>query len=82
MERIRAEAYPLCRVALADKLHNTRAIVLDQRRFGDTVWARFKATKAEQLRYHRALVDAFREARAPGYLVDELDSLVRELETS
>lgn len=82
VERIRAEGYPLCRVALADKLHNTRAIVLDQRRFGDKVWERFNATKEDELRYHRALVDAFRDAGAPGYLVDELDSLVMELEKS
>jgi len=80
VERIREEGYPLCRVALADKLHNTRAIVLDQRRFGDKIWERFNATKEDELRYHRALVDAIRDAGAPGYLVDELDSLVTELE--
>jgi hypothetical protein len=82
VERIREETYPLCRVALADKLHNTRSIVLDHRRFGDVIWERFKATKEEQLGYHRTLVDAFREAGAPDYLVGELDSLVRELEMS
>ena len=82
VERIRAEGYPLCRVALADKLHNTRAIVLDHRRVGDKVWERFNATKEQELSYHRDLVKAFREAEAPGYLVDELDSLVRELEKS
>jgi (p)ppGpp synthase/HD superfamily hydrolase len=80
VEQIRAEKYPLCRIALADKLHNTRAIALDHRRFGDEVWERFNATKEEELRYHRDLVDAFREAKAPEYLVDELDSLVKELE--
>ena len=82
VERIREEGYPLCRVALADKLHNTRSIVLDHRRFGDKVWERFNATKDDELRYHRALVDAFRDAGAPGYLVDELDLLVGELEKS
>jgi (p)ppGpp synthase/HD superfamily hydrolase len=82
VERIRAEKYPLCRVALADKLHNTRCIVLDHRRFGDEIWERFKAPKTDQLLYHRALVEAFREAGAPDYLVGELDSLVTELETS
>ena len=80
--RIRKEGYPLCRVALADKLHNTRSIVLDYRRFGDKIWKPFKATKKEQLRYHRALVEAFREAEAPKYLVDELGSLVEELEAT
>ena len=79
-EHIRAERYPLCRIALADKLHNTRAIVLDHRRRGDKVWKRFNATKEQELSYHRALVDAFRDAGAPKYLLDELDSLVKELE--
>jgi (p)ppGpp synthase/HD superfamily hydrolase len=82
VKRLRTETYPHCRIALADKLHNTRAIVLDQRRVGNKVWERFNATKKEELSYHRALVDAFVEAEAPDYLVDELDSLVRELETS
>jgi (p)ppGpp synthase/HD superfamily hydrolase len=82
VERIREETYPLCRVALADKLHNTRAIGLDHRRFGDEIWKRFNATKEDELRYHRALVEAFRDAGAPEYLVDELDSLVKELEMS
>ena len=81
VERLREETYPLCRIALADKLHNTRAIVLDHRRCGDEVWGRFNATKEKELSYHRALVDAFVEAGAPDHLVGELDSLVRELET-
>ncbi len=79
-ERIRAEGYPLCRVALADKLHNTRAIVMDYRRFGDDIWSRFKAGRDEQVKNHRALVEVFREARAPEHLVQELDALVSELE--
>lgn len=82
VERIREEPYPLCRVALADKLHNTRCVVLDHRRFGDKIWKEFKESKADQIRHHRALVDAFRAAKAPEYLVDELDSLVKELEAS
>jgi len=80
VERIRNEKYPLCRIALADKLHNTRTIVMDHRRLGNSIWARFNANKEDQLRYQRALVEAFREARAPDHILDELDSLVRELE--
>ncbi|RJX17624.1 MAG: hypothetical protein C4575_12730 [Desulforudis sp.] len=76
VERIRKEVYPLYRVTLADKLHNTRSTVMDYRRFGDTIWARFKASKEDQLQYHRALVEAFREAGAPYHLVSELDSLI------
>ncbi len=79
VEQIRRETYPLCRVALADKLHNLRTLVMDHRQLGDTVWARFKATKEKQLFYYQALTDAFREAQAPEHLLDELDSLIGEL---
>ncbi|HNY50577.1 MAG TPA: HD domain-containing protein [Smithella sp.] len=82
IDRLREEKYPRCRVPLADKLHNVRTIVNDYRRIGNDIWARFKATKKEQLRYHRSLVEAFREANGPAYLVDELDKLVAELEMS
>jgi len=44
------------------------------------MWEWFNAPKEDQICYHRALVDAFREAEAPDHLVEELDSLVRELE--
>ena len=81
IERLREATYPRCRVALADKLHNVRTIVNDYHRIGNDIWARFKATRKEQLGYHRSLVEAFREANAPAYLVDELDRLVTELET-
>ena len=80
VERLRKETYPLCRVALADKLHNIRTIVSDYRQIGDAVWKRFKADKENQLRYHKALVEAFREAKAPAHLVEELDYLVGVLE--
>jgi len=78
--RIREKRYPACRVSLADKLHNLRTTAMDYRRHGDTIWAKFNAGKRDQLWYHRALVDAFREAHAPAHLVAELDALVSELE--
>jgi (p)ppGpp synthase/HD superfamily hydrolase len=81
IERIRKETYPRCRVALADKLHNLRSIVMDYRRLGDQVWERFNAPKQDQLRYHQALLSAFRDAQAPDHLVHELELLVTELET-
>jgi len=80
VERIRNEKYPLCRVAVADKLHNMRSMAMDYRRLGNALWDRFNAARVDQLRYMRDLVAAFREAKAPDHLVDELDSLVRELE--
>jgi (p)ppGpp synthase/HD superfamily hydrolase len=80
LEKLSREKYPLCRVALADKLHNLRALVQDYRRIGAALWARFKAGPAEQLWYQRALVKALTEAGAPAHLLHELESLVSELE--
>jgi GTP pyrophosphokinase len=66
------------RVALADKLYNARAILLDYRRLRDELWKRFDAD-SDQLWYYRALVSAFRDS-TDSPLVDELDRVVTELE--
>jgi GTP pyrophosphokinase len=71
------------RVAAADKLHNARAILVDYRRMGERVWARFNAGPDEQLWYYRNLVTALRSADATGEsarLVDQLDEVVTALE--
>ena len=67
------------RVSAADKLHNARAILADVRRHGDAVWGRFTADRAGVLWYYRSLVTAFRETDT-GYLAEELDRIVTELE--
>ena len=52
------------RVSLADKLHNARAILLDFRTHGDSLWDRFKAGEGESVRwYYRALFQAFAARR-------------------
>jgi (p)ppGpp synthase/HD superfamily hydrolase len=66
------------RVSLADKLYNARAILLDYRRFGDSLWERFNAD-ADQLWYYRELVSVFR-ATTDSPLVDELERVVSALE--
>ena len=66
-------------VSASDKLHNARAILADYREMGDALWGRFRGKKEGTLWYHRALVDAFREAGSTP-LVDELDRVVSELE--
>ena len=69
-------------LSAADKLHNARAILVDNRKIGDAVWLRFskEASKEDQLKYYRALVRTLRQASAPQALVDELDRVVTELE--
>lgn len=66
-------------VSLADKLHNTRAILADLRRDGPAIWERFSAPRDDQLWYYRTLADTYLE-RCPGPLTDELDRVVREIE--
>jgi len=67
-------------ISAADKLHNARAIVKDQREIGDVVFDRFTADKAATLWYYRALISAFRASGTAPRLVDELNRVVTELE--
>ena len=66
-------------VSCADKLHNSRAILLDYRMLGESLWERFNAGR-ESLWYYRALVAAFKvTGRIPESLVSELDRTVKEI---
>ena len=67
------------RVSLADKLHNARAIVHDQRQIGDAVFRRFFGDKRGTIWYYRSLAEVFRETDA-GPNADELDRTVTEME--
>ena len=53
------------RISLADKLHNARSILTDQRADGEAVWDRFHAGRADQAWYFGELLDVF-ERRLPG----------------
>jgi (p)ppGpp synthase/HD superfamily hydrolase len=68
------------RVALADKLDNARAILADHRQVGDQLWSRFNSGKEDQLWFYRSVASAFREAGAVGFLIDELEDVVTQLE--
>jgi len=65
------------RVSLADKLHNTRAILTDVRESGDAVFERFNGKKDGTIWYYAVLVDAFRAF--PNRMVGELEREVTEL---
>ena len=68
---------PALRVSLADKLHNTRAIVADVRESGDALFERFSGKKDGTIWYYAALVEAFRGF--PNRMVGELEREVTEL---
>lgn len=69
-------------VSLADKLHNSRAILADYRTVGEKVWDRFNADRDDVLWYYRELAKAFL-VNAPERLLPlarELDGVVAEVE--
>lgn len=80
LEHLRKARPEKLRVALADKLDNVRSILADYRHIGDTLWTRFNAGKQDQLWFFRSLVDVFRQAGAKGFLMDELERSVAEVE--
>ena len=79
LEHLRETTSDARLISLADKLHNTRAILADHRQVGEVVWNRFTASKEETLWYYRALSNTFKGIQ-PGFLADELDRTVTALE--
>lgn len=77
IDSIATKAPDELRVSLADKLHNSRAILMDLREHGDALWGRFKTGRDGQLWYYGALVDAF-EARMDD-IGEHAQPAVREL---
>jgi len=75
------------RVSLADKLHNTRAILRDFRAHGNVVWERFTTGQRGVRWYYRAMHEALTERRDDlgaaalpvldelGWTIDEIDRL-------
>lgn len=66
------------RVALADKVHNARAIVADLRTHGPEMATRFNAGASDQIWYYQALAAAFAE-RTPTRLRRELQAAVAQM---
>ena len=68
----------ILRVALADKLHNARAIIMDSRRVGPLIWKRFTASRDEVLWYYQSLAHIFAGHR-PGAMAEELAQCVHTM---
>jgi len=65
-------------VAIADKLHNARSIVLDLDDHGEEVWERFTGGKEGSLWYYNELAAIF-EKSFPGAMSEELSRTVARL---
>ena len=70
----------VCRVSLADKLHNARSILTDLLRSGDGVWERFNGGKEGTLWYYHNLLQVFR-SRSQSPLVAELGFVLQRIDT-
>jgi len=77
--RVREEDDETRLVSVADKVHNTRAILLDYREIGDRVWERFAGKREGSMWYYRSLANEF-ERRGSNRLSRELARVVAELE--
>lgn len=80
LELLRSADEDIRLVSAADKLHNVRTILTDYRREGDSVWDRFSGRRDGTLWYYRAVLEVLRAGR-PNRLVDELQRVVKELES-
>lgn len=80
IERVAAESADVRLVSAADKLSNARETLHELRVHGDSVFEKFQGKKEGTLWYYRALVEVFRKAGS-NPLIDELDSVVTELES-
>lgn len=62
-------------VALADKVDNANAILMDYRVLGDDLWERFTGKRDGTIWYYRSLIEIFADI-LPGPLADELSRIV------
>jgi len=80
LENLRHATPAVCRVELADKLHNARSILLDLRGDGEAVWQKFRGGKEGTLWYYRAALEVFEQLGYSMLLVEEFQRVVEELE--
>jgi (p)ppGpp synthase/HD superfamily hydrolase len=77
---VRLASMPTKLVSASDKLHNVRAILMDYRQEGESLWSRFTGGKQGTLWYYRALVKAFSGKRIQP-LIQEFNRVLTELES-
>jgi (p)ppGpp synthase/HD superfamily hydrolase len=76
LEHLRAMTADARRVALADKVHNARAMLRDYRAVGEQLWQRFNAGRDDQIWYYRGLAAALGNGSANA---EELRRTVEQL---
>jgi len=67
------------RVSLADKLYNARELVADVRQEGGRTWARFNASRDDQLWYYREVLQQMERSGQGGLLIQAFSETLAEL---
>lgn len=80
LEKIRTASMSSRRVALADKLHNSRSILMEKRQRGEAVWDRFGGKRSGSLWFYRTFLDIYKADNFPSILLAELEQVILELE--
>jgi GTP pyrophosphokinase len=81
IRHLKSAGRPENRVALADKVDNARAILADYRVEGEALWRRFRTeSRDDQLWFYTSCAQAFRTAKVTGFLIDELERTIAEVE--
>ena len=84
LEHLQSATEEVCRVSLADKLHNARSLMTDLLRSGEDVWDRFNGGKDGTLWYYHSLLEVFRyRCNSPlvaelGFVLQRIDSLLAD----
>jgi (p)ppGpp synthase/HD superfamily hydrolase len=79
IKRLTSASPSTCRVMLADKLHNARAILREFREKGEKAWELSKGGKEGMLWYFHTIHEVLGETNK-GYLWQELGRVIEELE--
>ncbi len=79
LQQLRQGSLSVRRVALADKLHNARTILLDYRQQGENLWSVFTSGKEELLWFYHSLLELY-QPTGSSPMVAELRRIVEELE--
>lgn len=79
LDSLEHESADVLLVSAADKLHNARATLADTLYSESDVWSRFKAGRADQEWYYRALVRLFEDRLSRNPVVRELRRTVDAL---
>ena len=78
LDHLRQASDDVLLVAMADKLHNARSVLIDYQQHGEAIWSRFAGGRDYATWYLVELARLFGRKR-PSVLADELSRVVREI---